>query len=72
VDLGIAEEGTGKDAIGVNLRFKSICQREVLLVTKYKDELLSCFYTEFKSDADKQSIYGAIQSSFFVPLKPNF
>ncbi|MBW4601188.1 MAG: hypothetical protein KME29_16830 [Calothrix sp. FI2-JRJ7] len=31
-----------------------------------------CFYTEFKSDADKQSIYGAIQSSFFVPLKPNF
>lgn len=62
----------GIPAIGVNLRFKPICQREVLLEKKYKDELFSWFYTESESDAAKQSIYGTSLSSFFVPLKPSF
>ena len=39
----------GQDAISVNLRLKPICQRWVLLGTKYKGELFRSFINAIKS-----------------------
>jgi hypothetical protein len=38
----------GGTVIGVNLRLKPICQREVFLGTKYKEELFSRTYALYK------------------------